>query len=41
MGTDHVPAAFAEYISVGNKLTKKEIKADPKKWLNQVPKGKA
>lgn len=41
MGTDNIPAAFAEYISVGNRLAKKEIKADSKQWLSQVPKGKA
>ncbi|XP_054272168.1 apoptosis-inducing factor 3-like isoform X3 [Macrosteles quadrilineatus] len=40
LSTTNATAAYAEYISVGNKLTKKEIQANPTKWLSQVPKGK-
>uniref|UniRef100_A0A1B6EXH2 Rieske domain-containing protein n=2 Tax=Cuerna arida TaxID=1464854 RepID=A0A1B6EXH2_9HEMI len=40
LSTNNTTAAFAEYLSVGNRLTKQEIQADPKKWLGQVPKGK-
>lgn len=38
MGTNTIPFAYAEYISAGNKLTKKEI--DSEQWLSQVTKGK-
>uniref|UniRef100_A0A1B6M0W9 FAD/NAD(P)-binding domain-containing protein n=2 Tax=Graphocephala atropunctata TaxID=36148 RepID=A0A1B6M0W9_9HEMI len=40
LSTNNTTAAFAEYLSVGNKLTKPELQVDPKKWLSQVPKGK-
>lgn len=40
VSTTNTTAAFAEFLSVGNKLTKKEIQTDPSKWLSQVPKGK-
>ncbi|XP_046670742.1 apoptosis-inducing factor 3-like isoform X3 [Homalodisca vitripennis] len=40
LSTNNTTAAFAEYLSVGNRLTKQEVQADPKKWLAQVPKGK-
>lgn len=40
VSTTNSTAAFAEYISAGNKLTKIEVQADPTKWLCSVPKGK-
>lgn len=40
VSTSNVTAAFAEYISAGNKLSKREVEADPTSWLSQVPKGK-
>lgn len=40
VSTSNNTAGFAEYISAGNKLTKKEIQTNPTKWLQEVPKGK-
>lgn len=40
VSTSNVTAAFAEYISAGNKLSKREVEADATSWLSQVPKGK-
>lgn len=40
VSTSNVTAAFAEYLSAGNTLTKAEVQADPTQWRVQVAKGK-